>query len=69
MLGDLALKDIESLEAAIVNRTRRQCVDSARKVYFDPTQFRFYIADAVYRWAVAVAGVDTLIPEDGRPRH
>lgn len=52
---------IARLEAAIVNRGK-VCVGGARRVYFDPTQFRFYIADAVYRWAVAVKGVDSLIP-------
>lgn len=49
------------LEAAIVNRAR-VCVGNARQVYFDGVQFRFYIADAVYRWTVATRGVDTLIP-------
>jgi hypothetical protein len=49
------------LEAAIVNRAR-VCVGNAKRVYFDGTQFRFYIADAVYRWAVAARGVDTLVP-------
>ena len=49
------------LEAAIVGRSP-VCVGGARKVYFDPAQFRMYIADAVYRWAVAVKGLDSLIP-------
>lgn len=50
------------LEAAIVNGGRI-CVGNAKKVYFDASQFRFYIADAVYRWAVAARGVDSLIPK------
>lgn len=54
-------EDMRRIEAAIVNRTRG-CVGNAQRVYFDATQFRFYIADAVYRWAVAAAGTDTLIP-------
>lgn len=49
------------VEAAIVNGAR-VCTGYVRKVYFDPTQFRFYIADAVYRWAVAARNVDSLIP-------
>lgn len=49
------------VEAAIVNGARI-CTGNARNVYFDPMQFRFYIADAVYRWAVAARGIDSLIP-------
>jgi hypothetical protein len=52
---------IPRLEAAIVDRAP-VCVGGARKVYFDPSQFRFYIADALYRWMVAARGVDTLVP-------
>lgn len=54
-------REIAPLEAAIVNRAR-VCVGGAKKVYFDPSQFRLYIADAVYRWVVAARGVDSLIP-------
>lgn len=53
---------IEQLEAKIVNGSPA-CFGNAQKVYFDATQFRFYVADAVYRWAVAVKGVDSLIPD------
>ncbi|UZK68216.1 hypothetical protein OKW76_09025 [Sphingomonas sp. S1-29] len=53
---------IDALEAALVNKGR-VCIGGAKRVYFDATQFRFYIADAVYRWAVAAKGVDTLIPK------
>ena len=59
---------LQAIEAAIVNRSRDSCVGTRAKVYFDPVQFRFYLADALYRWAVAAAGVETLIPDDGRPR-
>jgi len=57
----LSTDDINHIEAAMVNLSK-ECVGNARRVYFDATQFRFYIADAVYRWAVAARGVDTLIP-------
>lgn len=49
------------IEAAIVNGAR-PCIGNARRVYFDPTHFRLFIADALYRWLVAAQGVDTLIP-------
>lgn len=52
---------VNRIEAAIVNRAR-VCVGNARRVYFDGSQFRMYIADAVYRWAVAAQGVDSLLP-------
>jgi hypothetical protein len=54
---------IARLEALIVNGGLA-CVGNAKRVYFDPSQFRMYIADAVYRWAVAAKGVDSLIPPD-----
>lgn len=38
------------------------CVGGAKKVTVDPAQFRVYIADALYSWAVALRGVDSLIP-------
>lgn len=59
-MTDKPLDTVRRLEAAIVNRGKI-CVGNARRVYFDGTQFRFYIADAVYRWAVAARGTDTLI--------
>jgi hypothetical protein len=49
------------IEAAMIN-AGEPCVGSAKKVYFDPIQLRFYVADAVYRWMVAAQGVTTLIP-------
>lgn len=55
---------VSRTEAFIVNGAR-VCTGGARRVYFDPSQFRFYIADAVYRWAVAARGVDSLIPAEG----
>ncbi len=49
------------LQAALIDRARI-CVGDAKVVQVDPTQFRIYIADAVYRWAVAVRDVPSLIP-------
>ncbi|MBB4152633.1 hypothetical protein GGQ80_000509 [Sphingomonas jinjuensis] len=49
------------IEAAIVNGAK-PCTGNARRVYFDPTQFRYFIADALYRWVVAARDVDTLVP-------
>jgi hypothetical protein len=54
-------KKVNRIESAIVDGSRI-CFGNAKKVFFDPTQFRIYIADAVYRWAVAARGVDSLIP-------
>lgn len=59
---DLTPTQIGRFEDAIVNGARI-CVGDAKTVSFDPTQFRLYIADAVYRWAVAAQGVETLIPD------
>jgi hypothetical protein len=61
-LTDGPVEAVNRIEAAIVNRAR-VCVGNAKQVYFDATQFRFYIADAVYRWAVAARGTDSLIPD------
>lgn len=58
---DLKRSAISRIEAAMVNRAR-VCTGNARRVYFDPSQFRFYIADALYRWMVAAQGVTSLIP-------
>lgn len=38
------------------------CVNGAKKVTVDPIQFRIYIADAIYSWAVAARGTDSLLP-------
>jgi hypothetical protein len=55
-------QSINRLAAAIVNRAR-PCIGNADRVYFDATQFRFYIADALYRWAVAARGTASLVPD------
>jgi hypothetical protein len=60
----IAVDDADSvarIEATMINGAK-PCVGNARKVYFDPSQFRFYIADALYRWAVAAQGVTSLVP-------
>lgn len=49
------------LQATLLNRAR-VCVGNAKKIYVDATQFRLYIADALYRWTVAARNVDSLIP-------
>lgn len=60
----LALSDgqarFSDIQATLIDRARA-CVGGARHVQVDPTQFRLYIADAVYRWAVAARGTSTLI--------
>ena len=56
-------QSINRLAAAIVNRAR-PCIGNAERVYFDATQFRFYIADALYRWAVAARGTASLVPDE-----
>lgn len=62
----LAMSDgsarFSDVQAALIDRARI-CVGNAPNVRVDPTQFRLYIADAVYRWAVAARGVDSLIPD------
>jgi len=55
---------VGDVQEALIDRAR-VCVGNSPKVQVDPTQFRLYIADAVYRWAVAARAVDTLIPPDG----
>jgi hypothetical protein len=46
---------------SLLNRAR-VCVGNAKKVRVDPSQFREYIADAVYRWALAAKARTSLIP-------
>jgi len=58
--GPARLGDVQE---ALIDRAR-VCVGDAKSVRVDPTQFRLYIADAVYRWAVAARNVASLIPTD-----
>lgn len=60
-MGDRAAR-AGGLQSALLNRAR-VCVGNTKRVYVDATQFRLYIADAVYRWTVAARGVDSLIPQ------
>lgn len=43
-----------------------ECTGGATKVQVDPAQFRVFLADAVYSWALALKGGDTLIPSQGK---
>lgn len=40
------------------------CVGNASKVRVDPHQFRAFVAEAVYSWAVAVRRTDSLVPAE-----
>lgn len=62
MLLDFKANKRESsdIQSRLINGARR-CVGNAKTVKVDATQFRLYIADALYRWVVAARGVDTLI--------
>jgi hypothetical protein len=53
---------VDALELELVNKAQ-PCVGNAKKVYADPAQFRFYVADATYRWLVAASGKDSLVPD------
>ena len=57
---DRSMEAIQQLEARMVNASP-ECTGRARRVHFDPTQFRFYIAEAVYKWTLAARNVDSLI--------
>lgn len=41
------------------------CVGGAQKVIVDPVQFRAFVAEAVYAWAVAVRRTGTLVSDGG----
>ncbi|WP_203311002.1 hypothetical protein [Sphingomonas beigongshangi] len=56
--GVARMSDAQEL---LIDRTHA-CVGNARRVKVEPTQFRIYIADAVYRWAVAVRNTASLVP-------
>lgn len=44
------------------------CFGRAKKVAVDPNQFRLYVGEAVYSWAAAVRGLDSLIPHAQQAR-
>lgn len=52
---------VPDLQGALIDGAR-DCVGGAKRVAVDPTHLRMYVADAVYRWAVAARGVETLVP-------
>lgn len=53
------------LRAALIG-TSPQCLAGAKEVSADPSEFRVFLVDAIYAWAVALRGGDSLIP-DPRP--
>lgn len=60
-ISDGDYRQIALIETALIEGGGN-CVAKQRRLYFEPTQFRLYIADAVYRWMVAVKGTDSLVP-------
>ena len=52
----------ESRLEALLIASAPACFGNAKSVTVDSNQFRLYIAQAVYNWAVAVKGVDSLVP-------
>ncbi|HVI99207.1 MAG TPA: hypothetical protein VM657_09085 [Sphingomonas sp.] len=42
--------------------TATTCLGGVKRVKLDAVQFRAYIIDAIYSWAVALKGADSLIP-------
>ncbi|UYY79137.1 hypothetical protein [Sphingomonas sp. R1] len=50
------------LEALLI-ASAPNCFGNAKKVTVDPNQFKLYIAEAVYNWAVAFRAVDSLVPD------
>jgi len=50
-----------AIQAHLVNRARG-CAGNPKRLVIDQYEFRNYIADALYRWILAVRDVDTLVP-------
>lgn len=50
-----------ALEEAILDGAK-PCIGGMKSLGIDPVEFRDYITDSVYRWAVAARNVDSLIP-------
>lgn len=63
LVGSPAGSKLQNQLGRILISRARLCAGNAKRVRVDPTQFRIYIADALYRWAVAARGVRSLIPE------
>jgi hypothetical protein len=58
--GHFKPKEEDDVRAKILDGARL-CLGNPKNVYVKALQFRMYVVDAVYRWAVAVQNVDTLI--------
>lgn len=56
--GDDALQN--ALTMKVLDQAR-PCIGGARKVKMEPTQLRYYLVDAFYRWVVAARDVGTLL--------
>jgi hypothetical protein len=56
--------NLQRLLQANILSNARACVGNAKRVYVEPTQFRVYIIDALYRWVIAARAVPSLIPDD-----
>ncbi|WP_294294045.1 hypothetical protein [uncultured Sphingomonas sp.] len=56
--GDAALQN--ALTMKVLDETR-PCIGGAKKVRMEPTQLRYYLVDAFYRWVVAARDVGTLL--------
>ncbi len=52
-----------AIQAHLIERTRG-CTGYQKQLTVDPFQFRAFVADALYRWILAVRDVDTLIPAE-----
>ncbi len=50
-----------AVQAHLIERTRG-CTGYQKQLVVDPFQLRAFVADALYRWTLAVRDVDTLIP-------
>ncbi|WP_315762204.1 hypothetical protein [Sphingomonas sp. Y38-1Y] len=59
--GEVGAPDRRMRIARLIDRARG-CVGGAKRVGFDPIQFRVYLADSLYRWTVAAKAVETLVP-------
>jgi len=56
--GDDALQNALTMK---VLDGARPCIGGAKKVKMEPTQLRYYLIDAFYRWVVAARDVGTLL--------
>lgn len=59
--GRLKEAELSAVRARIISRGK-VCAGNPRRIFVEATQFRSYVIDAVYRWALATRAVDSLIP-------